>query len=123
MATKADVQIHLFTNGDVQLDQLVNCATNQNSPAVVDRVMLRGGLTIQIQQPIPLSGAFNPTGVLIVLPPSNTFPITLKGTTADLGIKIHPTNPSFLSTSPPNPIALFLDAPVGETLDIIMIWV
>lgn len=96
MATRSNVQIHVHTIGDVTLDQVVNCAENPNSPAMVN---------VYIAPPNPASTSINRpslagytvTGVLIIPPAENVYEYNFGPVPLQLGVRLHPSNPSFVS--------------------------
>jgi hypothetical protein len=125
MATRANVTIHLSTMGDIVLDQVVSCAENPFTYSETRIVVIPGGPSyVQIDPP---SGS--PTrlisGLMIIPAQDNTYFYVLKNTPTDVGLKLHNSNPSYISLDVRQHNFFYIgsEAPVGTTTDVKFIWV
>lgn len=105
MPTKANLQIHLNTVGDVILDQVVNCAENPTATGEVDVRYLDVGMVHTIEPPTVVG--YTVLGVLIKPAAGNTGALILRGITdfsdpdnpipGSTAVNLHKTNPSFIA--------------------------
>jgi hypothetical protein len=79
--------------GDVTATQTNAALQNPASPGVSQLISLAVGANT-ITAP---AGGATPVAVTIVPPAGNVQPITLKGVTGDIGILLHPTDPSTIA--------------------------
>jgi hypothetical protein len=99
MASKADLRIHLVTDGDIVLDQLHAFATNINSPAMIEQLTLNANANrVVANYPSGFNRIGPPVGMLIIPAAGNTRSIKMVAAAALVdGIDIGKTNPSLLS--------------------------
>lgn len=128
MPSKSNLRIHLITDGDVVLDQLISCAENANSPAI-SYLQIVPSNGIEIFNPfltgLPSNG-FLVTGLLIVPDRANTIPwnITAQQNPPFGAINYHPTNPAFLSFAPYGyPLYMSHAGVAGTTITFQMFWI
>lgn len=91
MSSSSTRKIVTEYTGDVSESDSRISATNTLSPATSELLNLTSGANLI--GPPPAS----PKGVTIVPPSTNTQTITLKGTTADVGVLLHPTDPTSIA--------------------------
>ena len=116
MATRSSIQIHVFTNGDVQIDQLFNALDNTNSPGVIYNQEIPAGVSTAIFNPFTLMPAggpfFNLITVLIKPDVMNTSDWSLSTEIVPPPIRFHKTNPMLLSiVAISSPLYIFHDGP------------
>ena len=87
MAVTADRVVTVTYSGTVNGVNPFEADSNTTSPGMVQYIDLASGNN-NITKP---TGAL---GVTVVFPVGNTTIVTLKGTTADTGLAIHPTDPT-----------------------------
>jgi hypothetical protein len=121
MPSKSNVSIHLTTVGDVNIEQMVTCAENLNAPAMVDNYVIPPATPTAINRP-NLVG-FVTTGVMIIPPKNNTYEFNFGPGPGQLGVRFHPSNPSFVSLSTQTADPIFLNHIAPSPLTFIFIWV
>lgn len=121
MATKANVTIHLTTIGDVNIEEVVSCSENPNSPAMVAVYVVPSTTPTQINRP-NLVG-FASTGVLIIPPKGNVYEYNFGPVPNQLGVRFHPNNPSFVSLSTQTADAIWINHIAPAPLTFIFIWI
>jgi hypothetical protein len=121
MATRSNVQIHVHTVGDVTLDEVVNCAENPQSPGVVDVYIAPSNPTYTSINRPTLAG-FTITGVLIIPPATNTYEYNFGPIPLQVGVRLHPSNPSFISLGPSQD-AIYINHAAPTSLTFIFVWV
>jgi hypothetical protein len=126
MATTSYVEIHIWTDGDSLIGQIISCAPNTASLAEINHVKLEPGSNV-IEHPMPTLPIGEPgyivTGVLIVPPPDNTRPLLFKAFDMDNGYALHPSNPTFLSLWNGPPSGFYLDYAGTNPIMVKFIWV
>ncbi len=104
MSVTADYNIQLVTTGDLEYTQQYDGVTNTLSPAVIQQVDLVPA-TNTITVPSTLARS-----VTIIPPASNTLSLTIKSTTADVGMVINPSSPMLLSFGTTGTTRLIINA-------------
>jgi hypothetical protein len=116
MSTTAQRTTHITFTGDVELADSFVAAANANSPGQTVVMQLASGANVIT----PPSSSCTTKAVTILPPATNTADITLKGTTADVGIVLHNTDPTTIALDSPTTI-LVLSA--ASTIDgVRLIW-
>ncbi len=123
MASSAHAQIHVYSTGDVLLNQLLNFYPNSNSPVTVELYNINANANRVIITTPAFKGHSPQMGCLIIPPADNTREIYLVPNDVSIpalsGIKLHKTNPCLLSLDS-TAIGFFLEvnppAPVGSAL-------
>jgi hypothetical protein len=72
------------------MTSVAQAATNTNSPGQINAIALSSGNNI-------ITPPASSVGVTIIMPTGNTTLLTLKGSTTDNGIVLHPTNPTHIA--------------------------
>lgn len=93
MAVTANRTVAIAFTSGLAFNVSFAAAANTSSPAETIILTLASGAN-QIELP---TGGTVPTAATIVPPVGNTNTLTLKGTTADGGIGLHPTDPSVVT--------------------------
>lgn len=110
MSVTAQRTTHIVFTGDVELADSFVAAANTTSPAQVQIMQLASGVNVIT----PPSSSCTTKAVTILPPATNTTDITLKGTTADVGVVIHNTDPTTIALdSPTNTFVLSAAATIA----------
>jgi len=101
MATTAFVDVHAYTSGDIPLSIFQSMIPNIKSPVFIETLTINAGAGgASAVWPSGAKGLGPPTGLLIIPDPTNTREIRILDTVdvaTGQGIKLHKTNPTFLS--------------------------
>ncbi len=101
--------IKLNFSQELKYNQTFESAPNVNASAGISKVVLLPGDNVIYNS--ALTAQIHPiVGLLFVPPTGNVVPIILKGDPADIGIRLHPTNPTLISVDPDVFVALYLNA-------------
>lgn len=97
MAVTAQRTTHITFTGDIELSDSFVAAANLNSPGQVQIMQLASGANVIT----PPSSSSTTKAVTIIPPAASTIDITLKGTTADVGVVLHNTDPTTIALDSP----------------------
>ena len=100
-----------LVSGDIIVQDYAQ-SENASSPAKVDTFALNGTTTMT-----PPTGAI---GFTLLPPATNVHPITLKGTTGEAGIVLHPTDPTSLGLNSTTNFAIYSTTTI---LGVRVIWI
>ena len=90
MATTSNVTIQVSMSGDVVAQASPAAAANTSAPGELRTITLANGFNTIT----PPTGA---TGAVLIPPSANATSITFKGVTGDTGLRLHNTNPTFVT--------------------------
>lgn len=93
MSTQSNVIATVILTGDIGLNQEFETLANTVSPGQATLIDLPLGDSVI---DVPDGGSSVCVGVIIAPPTGNTNTITLKGSTTDTGLVVHPSNPTIL---------------------------
>lgn len=96
MAVTATRSTTITYSVDVVGTQTLTAASNTASPGSVEIKTLASGFTAHT----PPTGGTTVVALTLVPPSGNTTALTLKGVTADTGIRLHNTDPSTITIDP-----------------------
>lgn len=96
MAATAKRKITLTYFGDVVGEEVINAADNNASPAQIQIVTLAIGDNV-ITAP---TGGATAKACTVMKPSANVVAIKIKGNAADVGVRLHNTDPDVISIDP-----------------------
>lgn len=102
MAVTSQRTTHIVFTGDVDLADSFVASANLNSPGQIQIVQLVSGANVIT----PPSSLCTTKAVTIIPPATSTIDITLKGTTADVGVVLHNTDPTTIALDSPTTILI-----------------
>lgn len=116
MAVTSQVYLGFVASGGVVVNEQVATTSNTNGAGKMDLLTLALGDNVIT---VPSSGTV-PKGVVIVPPAANNTTLVLKGVGGDTGVKIHVTEPTYLSLDPTQ--ASFIINTAGTVTGIRLFW-
>lgn len=107
MAVTSNRQVRVLLTGDIEYDQSFNATASTTSPGQLEVMTLAEGDNV-------ISIPEGSVGVTIIPPSDNDEPITLKGDAGDIGIELHPTDPTILGLTTTTGFVLAVAADVSN---------
>lgn len=94
MSTTARRRTTITYSGEVEGEQILDAANNTTSPGTITRIDLADGDNVIRTESFNDVAA---TAVTIVPDPDNTVALTFKGDEADVGVRLHNTDPTTIA--------------------------